>query len=74
MSNQICRQSPKAVAVNYMARLFRHRPVRVRTTAEIEAPPSANIVDTNRYVHMVLPTLPLATSLTPHARCCTLAR
>ena len=27
-----------------------------------------NIVNTNRYVHMVFPTLPLATSVTPHAR------
>jgi len=39
MSNQICRQRPRAVAVNYMARLSSApaRPCTVRKTAEIKS-------------------------------------
>lgn len=79
MSNQICRQRPRAVAVNYMARLSSApaRPCTVRQTAEIKGthrPQILLINDTNRCVHMASLTLPLATTNTPHARCCTVAR
>jgi hypothetical protein len=67
MSNQICRQRPRAVAVNYMARLsFGTGPpvCNTQNSRDQKHPPTANIIDTNRYVHMAPLPLPLATR--PH--------